>query len=74
MTSQCWDWLLCKKSYTIYSTDELFRHMYWVTENSRILEKQKFILNRAMQRKILPENLDDDEEKEEALVWCTELE
>ena len=32
------------------------------------VEKWKFLLNIVMGRKILPENSDDDEEKEEASV------
>ena len=38
------------------------------------VEKRKFLLNRVIGRKILPENSDDEEEKEEATVWYTELE
>jgi len=32
------------------------------------VEKRKFLLNRVIGRKILPENSDDEEEKEEATV------
>ena len=38
------------------------------------VEKRKFLLNRVIGRKILPKNSDDEEEKEEASVWYTELE
>ena len=38
------------------------------------VEKRKFLLNRVIGRKILPENSDDEEEKVEVSVWYTELE
>ena len=38
------------------------------------VDTRKFLLNRVIGKKILSENWDDDEEKEEASVWYTEIE